>query len=235
MAVIKGSKVRVLVGDGGSPEDFDIIIGSREANISLGGDEIDTTTADDIADGVTWRTSMSGMADLNISGQFLIKDEATYQRIIADRLTDVIRNYRAEVVGYGTFAGPGRVTIADISGPFDGAASYSVTVRAAAAWQHFPETVAPVNTVLPAVSGVAQVGQVLTAWKGIWTGGGLTFTYQWQELISAVWTSIAGATAQQYAPVAGSVGRALRVRVTATNAAGAVTADSVPTAALLAE
>lgn len=235
MAVIKGSKVRVLVGDGGTPEDFDIIIGSRNVDISLGGDEIDTTSADDIQNGVTWRSQISGIADLNISGEWLIKDETTYQRIIGDRLSDTIRNYRAEVEGYGTFSGPGRITVANISGQFDSIATYSVTLRAAGAWTHAPETSTPVNTVLPSVSGVAQVGEVLTAWRGIFTGGGITYTYQWQEYITDTWTNISGAVAQQYTPVVGSVGRPLRVVVTATNASGAVSANSVQTANVLAE
>lgn len=236
MAVIKGSNVTLLVGDGGGPEAFEIIAGSRNATINLGGDEIDTTSADDIADGITWRTFISGIADLNLSGSFIIKDAATYQRIIGDRLLDTVRNYRANVDGYGLFAGPGRVTVANITGQFDDIATYDVTIRAAAAWTHTAETAVPANTLLPSISGIAQQGVVLTAQPGIWTGGLPSFAYQWQADVAgnSVFANIGGATARSYTPVAGDVTDKLRVIVTATNAAGAASATSAATVATLA-
>lgn len=91
----------------------------------------------------------------------------------------------------------------------------------------------PANTVLPAISGIAQVGEVLTALEGAWSGAP-AFTYQWQEDDSG-WGDIVGATGRTYAPVAGNVGNALRVVITATNAEGSDTATSAPTADVLAE
>lgn len=93
---------------------------------------------------------------------------------------------------------------------------------------------APVNSVLPAISGVVQQGQTLTAFSGIWSGGP-SFAFQWQELISAAWTNIAGATAQTIIVPGGStVGRSLRVAVTASNAAGSATANSAATVVVIA-
>lgn len=91
---------------------------------------------------------------------------------------------------------------------------------------------APTNSALPAISGVAQVGQVLTAWPGVWAGGP-AFTYQWQEDDSG-WANIAGATAATYTPVVGEVGNPLRVIVTGTNTAGTASATSVATADVIA-
>lgn len=88
---------------------------------------------------------------------------------------------------------------------------------------------APVNSVLPAISGTVQAGQTLTAFPGVWIGGP-TFAYQWQEQITAAWTNISGATAQTLVVPGGStVGRPLRVQVTATNAVGSATATSAAT------
>jgi len=91
---------------------------------------------------------------------------------------------------------------------------------------------APVNSLLPAVSGIAQVGETLTALEGVWSGAP-TFTYQWQE-DSAGWADISGATSRTYDPVVGSVGNPLRVIVTATNTEGSASATSAATAAVLA-
>jgi hypothetical protein len=52
-------------------------------------------------------------------------------------------------------------------------------------------TAPPVNTVAPAVSGTATVGQTLSSTTGTWTGLPTpTFTYQWQRAGS----NISGAT-----------------------------------------
>ncbi|WP_315920438.1 phage tail tube protein [Mesorhizobium sp. SP-1A] len=88
---------------------------------------------------------------------------------------------------------------------------------------------APANTVLPAVSGLAKVGETLTAWEGTWTGSP-SFAYQWK----AGAANIAGATDKTYVPVAGDVGKAITVSVTGSNAAGTATAASVATADVVA-
>jgi hypothetical protein len=92
----------------------------------------------------------------------------------------------------------------------------------------------PANSVLPAVSGLAQEGGVVTAFSGIWSGAP-SFTYQWQELISSTWTNISGQTAASLTvPGGATIGRALRVVVTASNAAGSASAASAPTPAVIA-
>lgn len=88
--------------------------------------------------------------------------------------------------------------------------------------------VAPANTVLPAISGIAQVGEVLTAWEGVWTGSP-TFTYAWE----ADGTPIVGATSKTYTPVIGQIGDVITVVVTGTNTDSAVAAESVGTAAVI--
>ncbi|MGH6844490.1 MAG: right-handed parallel beta-helix repeat-containing protein, partial [Methylocella sp.] len=89
----------------------------------------------------------------------------------------------------------------------------------------------PVNTALPAISGVAQVGQTLTATNGTWTNSPTSFTYQWNR----AGTLIGGAIASTYVPVAADVGATLTVSVVATNATGSsAPAISAPTSAVFA-
>jgi hypothetical protein len=86
---------------------------------------------------------------------------------------------------------------------------------------------APVNTVLPVVSGDAigpvTVGEVLSASTGTWTGEGITFSYQWR--VGGV--DVAGATSSTFNTTGRVVGNVVSVRVTATNGGGAVTATSL--------
>jgi len=83
---------------------------------------------------------------------------------------------------------------------------------------------APVNGILPSIAGIAEQDEILTAVPGIWAPFA-TFTYQWKR----DGTNIAGATAQTYTLVAGDVGKAITVAVTATNTAGSASATSAPT------
>lgn len=89
--------------------------------------------------------------------------------------------------------------------------------------------VAPSNTVLPAVTGTAEVGQVLTSTTGTWSGSApITYSRQWQRGT----TNISGATGATYTAVPADAGQALRCVVTATNVAGSASANSNATAAV---
>jgi hypothetical protein len=77
-------------------------------------------------------------------------------------------------------------------------------------------------TVLPAVTGNAWVGQVLSATTGTWTGTGLTYARQWRRN----GTPIAAATAATYTLVLADLGASITCTVTATNTDGSVNATS---------
>lgn len=69
-----------------------------------------------------------------------------------------------------------------------------------------------VNSVAPAITGTAQVGQTLTVSNGTWTGVTPdSFTRQWRK--NGV--NIAGATGTTYQPVVGDVGAVISCVVTA--------------------
>lgn len=90
--------------------------------------------------------------------------------------------------------------------------------------------VIPTNSVAPAITGTAQVGQTLTVSAGTWAGGGITYTRQWRRGAS----NISGATAMTYVPVVGDIGSAITCRVTATNNAGSLIVTSAATANVIA-
>jgi len=80
---------------------------------------------------------------------------------------------------------------------------------------------APTNTVAPAITGTAAVGQTITCALGTWTGSP-TLTRQWQR--NGV--NLAGHTASTYITVTADGGTSLTCVVTATNASGTATATS---------
>jgi hypothetical protein len=95
-------------------------------------------------------------------------------------------------------------------------------------------TEAPSNTASPVISGLSQVGSVLSTTDGSWNGFPVPdFTYQWEDCNSsgASCTNIlANGTNKTYTLVAGDAGHTIRVKVTATNTAGASTKESAATA-----
>jgi hypothetical protein len=102
--------------------------------------------------------------------------------------------------------------------------SATVTFKVTGSYVDAPAA-APVNSVLPAISGIAQVGHVLTLWAGTWSGAPV-FTYVWKKSGAP----INGATNSTYTPVVGDVGAPITVTVTGTNAAGNSSATSIATA-----
>src|SRR5439155_1541934 len=80
----------------------------------------------------------------------------------------------------------------------------------------------PLNTGAPAISHLAQQGQTLTEVHGGWTNSPTSFSYTGLRCSSLGegCMAISGATAQTYGPVAGDIGRRLRVREVASNEGG---------------
>jgi hypothetical protein len=80
----------------------------------------------------------------------------------------------------------------------------------------------PVNTVLPAITGTALVGETLACSSGTWTNSPTAYSYQWQRETGAgtgIYADIGGASGQTWIAVTADVGRRLDCVVTATNVA----------------
>ena len=72
----------------------------------------------------------------------------------------------------------------------------------------------------PAITGVARVGETLTASDGTWSGTSpFTFSYQWRRCnaAGAACVDVSGATAKTYFVAAPDVDSTIRVAVTASN------------------
>ena len=81
---------------------------------------------------------------------------------------------------------------------------------------------APVNTVLPVVTGALTVGSTLTSTQGTWTGTPpIAYFYQWKVAGINV-----GANQNTYVTVAGDATKTVTCTVIATNATASVPAQS---------
>ena len=117
------------------------------------------------------------------------------------------------------------------------AASNAAGSAAAESLQSSPlgaATQPPLNTALPGVVGSPKVGQASSSSVGTWSGSPTSYAYQWKrcDASGGGCSSIAGATAGSYAPVAADAGTTLRVTVTATNPSGSAVAQSLQSSAV---
>ncbi|MDX6475278.1 MAG: large repetitive protein, partial [Gaiellaceae bacterium] len=89
----------------------------------------------------------------------------------------------------------------------------------------------PANLAVPVLAGSPVVGSALTTSDGTWSGGPVTYTYQWQSCNPGC-VDIAGATSNRYDVTSSTLGATLRAVVTATNTGGATAANTVTSAAV---
>jgi len=92
-------------------------------------------------------------------------------------------------------------------------------------------TAVPKNKTLPSISGLALVGQTLTATTGTWTNSPTSYHFAWSrcDATGAACLAIGGATARIYTVTASDEGHTLRVTVTAKNSSGSTPATSPAT------
>lgn len=90
---------------------------------------------------------------------------------------------------------------------------------------------APTMTVAPAITGTAEVGEVLTLSDGTFTGDPtIVYTKQWY----AGGVAISGATGNTFTLLSAQIGKVITGRVQAINAYGTAIGFSAPTAAVIA-
>lgn len=122
--------------------------------------------------------------------------------------------------------------LTDATIELDGSGSILVTVLAPAAFAGSYTValadlaVGPLNLVAPSITGVASIGETVTAAPGLWLydadAGIPALDYDWQ----ANGTAIAGATGGSFVLTTSEAGRAVTVRETATDQNGSRTATS---------
>ncbi len=133
----------------------------------------------------------------------------------------------------------GATSTSYVSGAADVNASLRVLVTAAnnngqstaPSAQVGPISGLPYNTAVPAVTGTATRGLVLTAGAGSWSPAASSYAYQWQRSTNAgaTWTSIAGVSGSSYTLAVADESAEIRVLVTAINPYGQTVAASAPT------
>ena len=129
---------------------------------------------------------------------------------------------------------PGLIHAVMLTSPHAHARVKSIDVSAASIDSSVVKGGQPVNTGAPTISGTARRTSTLASMAGVWGGIENDYAYQWQRRVNGSFADIPGATATTYTLGSADVGTVVRLRVTATNVEGAVSAVSAATATVAA-
>ncbi len=215
---ISGRKLRIS-------RDGVTIVGARTDNFTISNEPIDITDKDDAG----WSTMLAdaGVRSIEADVEGILKD-ATLITNATGSSSLLLKSCVLEAEGIATFTGDFYLNSLEIGGEQEDAVTFSATLASSGS---ITATIAPYNTVLPAVTGTTTTASTLTTTNGTWAGDAtITFARQWQNGTSAdqndpSWANISGATNTTLALTA-QLGKRIRCRVTATNSEGSTVAFS---------
>jgi hypothetical protein len=229
-----GSSLKLSPGDIGGT--LDVVV--KATNVA--GSTSVTTAVTGLIDGILpSNTGLPGIAGLLQEGQLLSVGTGTwsgttpisysYQWQLCNAIGKECKNI-SEATGSGLKLLPSFIgsTLDVVVKATNVAGSSSVTTPVTG----LIEGILPANTVLPSISGLLKVGQLLSASAGTWSGTTpISYTYQWQlcNLGGGDCGNIAKATNSTFLLSLLDLGLPLRVAVTATNVAGSTSATSIAT------
>jgi TP901-1 family phage major tail protein len=128
MTTQRGRDLLLKIGDGGSPESFASVAGLRARTLAFNSTNIDVTNADSGG----WRELMAdGVQSAAISGSGVFKDAASDEALRAAFFAGTAPNWQVVIPGFGTVAGPFRITSLQYDGPHDGEVKIALSLASA--------------------------------------------------------------------------------------------------------
>jgi TP901-1 family phage major tail protein len=121
----KGAAILIQKGSGGGVV---TIGGIRTKDITINSETVDVTSADDVN---RYRQLLpaTGIKNLSVSGSGIVKDTAAQQQAVTDALAQTVDTYTVTVPGIGVFVGAFQLSQFKISGPYNGEASFDISLE----------------------------------------------------------------------------------------------------------
>lgn len=216
---LSGRKIRIS-------RDGVALVGARVDNLSINAEPVDITDKDDIG----WRALLNDAGARSISGDVegVLKGSVTIAQAMASGSL-LINVGQCVIDGVASISGDFFLSAMTFGAEQADAVAFTANFESTGV---LTASLAPYNTVLPAVTGTTTVGQTLTRTLGTWAGDAtITYATQWQSSTLAdpkapTWADISGATGATRVLAVGESGKYIRARVTATNARGSTVAFS---------
>lgn len=202
------------------------VVGARTDNFTINNEPIDITDKDDSG----WRTLIAdvGLRSISADIEGVLKD-GTLIAAASGTASALLASSVLEVSGVATFTGDFMLTSIALGAEQGDAVTFTANIESGGV---VTATLAPYNTVLPAVTGTVADTETLTTTDGTWAGDAtITYAVQWQEASTSdandpSWTDIATETASTLVLATANVGNYIRAEITATNSEGSTVAYS---------
>ena len=216
---LSGRKLRISRGG-------TAVVGARTDNFTINNEPIDITDKDDAG----WRTLIAdaGLRSISADVEGVLKDDELIDAATGTA-SALIASSVLEVDGVATFTGDFMLTSVALGAEQADAITFTANMESSGT---LSVTLAPYNTVLPAVTGTVADTETLTTTNGTWAGDAtITYAVQWQEGPTANandpgWTDLSGETASTLVLATANVGNYIRAEITATNSEGSTVAYS---------
>jgi predicted secreted protein len=199
------------------------VVGAQSDDLTLNGEPVDVTDKDDNG----WRTMLGQFGVRSVSGTVagVLKDATLAASLAAG--DDPAEEWQVQIGDIAALNGLFRLPSFQIDGETAGAIQFTAGIESSGA------VAVLLNTVAPAVTGTAQVGETLTTTLGTWVGSP-SLARQWQANDGTGWVAISGATGATYTIDVAYLGDTIRCRVTGTTAYGTAVAYSNSTVPVIA-
>ena len=216
---VSGRKLRIS-------RDGTAVVGARTDSVTINNEPIDITDKDDLG----WRTMLAdaGVRSVSCEVEGVLKG-ADLLGVSVGAASALLEGCTAEIEGIATFTGDFYLQSIALGAEQADTVTFTATLESSGA---VTATLAPYNTVAPAVTGTITVGQTLTTTNGTWAGDAtITYAVQWQRGNTSnandpSWANIATATASTYVLQSADAAKYVRARITATNSEGSTVAFS---------
>lgn len=136
MAAIKGNLVVIKRGGATTSGTYTTVAGMRTKTTSINNNPIDVTTDDDVSAGTTFRSYITGVNEMSISGDGIATSVADFNALMALARSGDESYYKVLFTGYGTITGPMRISSFDPGASYDDTFTFSVSLASSGAWSY---------------------------------------------------------------------------------------------------
>lgn len=127
MAAEKGRAFLLKIGDGGSPETFDVVGGMRSTSLRINNEMVDVTNKTSGG----WREILSGagIRKISLGGSGIFTDSISEELLQTKALASSVDNYEVVFESGDKFSGAFQVTSLEFAGDYNGERTYSIALE----------------------------------------------------------------------------------------------------------
>ena len=126
-----GKDLILGIGDGGSPEAFQMVGGFRSNSFTINGESVEITNKG--SGGFREFLDGAGIRSLSASGSGVFEDDAVFADVNGKVMAGTIANWQITVPDFGTYTGKFHIGSLEMAGEHNGEVTYTISLESAGA------------------------------------------------------------------------------------------------------